>query len=537
LISPKAVEEFLARKMRDGALAKRFSTRALDAKLAAADFRCTRPPRFAQKVSLLLGWKYSSYLFLLGMGGGKSTIVLELFRRRFAAGQVKRMLVLVPNVVNLDEWVREAAKAAPEHTIQAIDMAGKGARMAAIEDDHVAIVVLTYQGLIQLCSKRVEDVVRKKGSWKLHTPTVDQLARQFDMLVLDESTSIKNDKALPFKAVRRMRKSIEFCYALTGTPFDKDPIDLWAQFYAIDFGWTLGETIGLFRGAFFRAKDNYFGGTEYEFKRSMKKDLAVRIGHCSVRFSEEECQDLPPSVGGIKGDWMLVSVEMPKASRGYYAKMERDAQESMGDYQAIDNAYTRMRMVSSGWLGAKDDQGERVELIFPKNPKLDALVEKLHELGDERAVVVHWFNMSGKLISDRLTKEKISHVCVSGAVSGNQKKDGMRQFREQGGPRVLVASTAISKGVNLQDVARYMLFFESPSSTIDRKQMEARIRREGGLDGTRYYYDFVTRDSVDETILQALRDGRSLHDVIVDRAKTGQRVPQIPRARQAERVE
>tara|TARA_R100001460_G_scaffold27881_4_gene55904 strand:+ start:4683 stop:6236 length:1554 start_codon:yes stop_codon:yes gene_type:complete len=517
MISQKGLRDFMARPMRDSSTAKSLPEDTLDRMVAKQGLEFETPPRRAQKVCTLLGWRYPSYLFLLGMGGGKSKISLDLFANRKRIGQVSRLLVLVPNVVNLGAWEIEVSKHAPNLVAACLDQSGSSARWATIESS-ADIVVATYAGLATLvCGK--QDNGKGQNKMKPDANSLKRMANAFDMLVLDECTAIKNSNSLWFRIIRSLRKSIGFCYGLTGTPFDKNPIDLWSQFFVIDEGYTLGETLGLYRAAFFRQERGYFGGAEYHFKRKLKLPLARRLGNCSVRYSEAECQDLPPAVGGLGGDLMTVPVALPSEQRPYYDKVATELADSRKNLTLVEAAYTRMRMICSGWLGAKTDDGERVEIKFRQNPKFDAVLDLLQQIpSNEKVIIVCWFQATCRMMMEALAGAKHSAVLINGETTATAKRRAMDEFCN-GKPRVLVASTAISKGVNLQGASRFMIFVESPDSTIERSQMEARIRREGGIKGTRYYYDITVKSSVDERILQALTEGRKLHEVLVDRRR------------------
>lgn len=518
MISSLGLQKFFARPLRDSGTAKTLSAKKLDRMLASKGLVFKTSLRRAQKVCLLLGWKYSRYLFLLGMGGGKSKLSLDLFANRKRTGEARRCLVVVPYITNLGAWDEEVRK----HTdlrVKTIDQDGFEGRWSAMLGK-ADVVVVTYQGLAAMLCKleRVQKSERAMNRMKPDAKLLKQLTDSFDFVVLDEVDAIKNPKSLWFKLVKSINKRVSYLYALTGTPFDKDPADLWSQFFIIDGGHCLGETLGLYRGAFFTSKWGYFGGIEHTFKRSMKGELSRRLRHCSVRYAEHECQDLPAAVGGLSGDLMRVPVKLPKEQQPYYDRVHEDYVESGRKLALMEAAYLRMRMVCSGWLGAKDESGERVQITFKHNPKFDAAIDLLRKIPEnEKVVLVCWFNSTCAMLMKRLHVEKIGAVLVNGTVSGKAKTEAVVQFKRPGGPRVLVASTAISKGVNLQAASRYMVFLESPDSTISRRQLEGRIRREGGSGLPCYYYDIVVSDSVDERILNALVSGKELHDVVVDR--------------------
>ena len=525
VMSKQAVEDFLARPLRDSDKAKRFSDDALDSKLRAAGLSFLgKPLRTAQKVCLLLAWKYPRYLILMGMGGGKTRVILDLFRNRKLKGQARRMLVVVPYVVNLREWCLEAEKHVPDVVIEALTMSGKGSRLEALRGS-AEVIVVTMQGLGSLCADVVEDEKKGKNKWALdHKQLQESVGSHFDMLVLDESTLVMNHQSFSFRLIKSLAKGTKYFYELTGTPFDKDVEALWSQFLLVDGGYALGETLGLFREAYFRKVKTYWA-FEWEFRKLKKDELHRRLRHCSIRYSESECQDLPEAVGGLSGDdLMLLPSVLPKEQQPYYAALEKELHTlEHGQLKAIDSAYTRMRMVTSGWLGTTDEDGERVTIRFKHNPKLDSVIEKLREIPeDEKVLIVHWFNVSGQLVVDRLNKEKKlgKHAWVYGKTSMAQKTAFMDAFRDPKGPRILVASTAIKMGVNLQDACRYTIFFESPDSVIDRKQLEGRTRRESDIkSGSRYFYDAVCLGTKDEPRIRSLREGRRLLDMIVDGKK------------------
>lgn len=527
MIAASAIEEFLDRPMRDSRVAKRLPEKKLDAMIARVGLDFYTEPRRAQKVCALLGWKHPSYLFLLGCGGGKTKISVDQFRNRRRVGDVDRMLVLVPNVVNLGEWQEEVRKHSDDVSVVALDVPGSKARWAILEDESVDVVVATYAGFGKLVTKVVEKTKggRKKRKQEWQAKALDRIAELFGMLILDECTAAKNRDSLWFRILRRLRKDIEFCYGLTGTPFDKEPDDLWSQFYLVDFGYTLGETYGLFRETFFREESGYFGST-WTFRKRMWKQLSRRLANASVRFSEEECQDLPPSVGGISGDPMVVPVELPKAQRPYYEASFAEYRDAQGNLALCDAAYHRLRMVCSGWIGAKTEDGEKVELVFPSNPVFDAVADLLARNPDEKVVVVCYYQTTVRLLVEYLRKKKITDpLVINGTTTAKAKERAKEEFKDPAGRRVLIGSTAISKGVNFQGVCRRMIFVESPDSQIERTQIERRILRERAEDNDLpcYFWDIAMRGRgeplVAEKILQSVSTGRNLHDILIDRKR------------------
>ena len=76
-------------------------------------------------------------------------------------------------------------------------------------------------------------------------------------LVLDESHRIKTPDARVTGAVLQLRASAARRYILSGTPVANKPEDLWSQFYFLDDGASLGETLNEFRARYKSAGGTY----------------------------------------------------------------------------------------------------------------------------------------------------------------------------------------------------------------------------------------------------------------------------------------
>ena len=67
----------------------------------------------------------------------------------------------------------------------------------------------------------------------------------------------------------------------------------------------------------------------------------------------------------------------------------------------------------------------------------------------------------------------------------------------------------------LQDVARYLFFYESPTSPITRRQVIKRISRSGQLKRT-FVYDAIIKNSIDIRVLEFISQGRDIHEALVE---------------------
>ena len=338
MIFKSSKSDFLTRPLRDLSRTKLVSTKRMWSRISLLD----PEPEFVTKPwhHQLVGFWLAvtnPHLFLLyDMGLGKSRISLDAIRYLRRIKKLKRVLILVPNVVNLESWRTEIKKHAPDLTASYV-MGTKTDRLEAWSCNS-AICLCTYAGLRSLvCSKQIG---RRKRKRKLG---VDKLllikARKlFNGVVLDECTAVMHHTSLTFRVVSQLTKNFVWRIGLTGTPMGRDAQVLWAQFFCVDRGASLGPTLGPFREVFFTAKDGYWGGTEYTFRKKREPDLRRMMANSSIAYSTEECLDLPKKVMVEKP--FVLSDE----AWGYYSAI-LEASRSTSE-ETIKGIFVRLRQIA-----------------------------------------------------------------------------------------------------------------------------------------------------------------------------------------------
>ncbi len=519
-VNPFIVEEWMGRRLANSDKAKRFTKGALERKLAKLEppFEYVLKPFFHQMVSILLALKYGSYFYILDAGLGKTKIILDLFNYRRKLGVSSRLLVLVPNTANIGGWEEEVAIHAPNLWFAGLDdTVSRAEREAMVLDETYDVVCVTYMGWLSLVTQKVKFKRKRRGKksgWEFAHKRALELERQFDELAVDESSMIQGHTALPFRAVRRLRKTCPFVHLANATPFNKDPSALWSQFYAVDGGETLGKTIGLFREGFFNEKTNYWSGREeYVFDKARTKLLHRWMKNRSVRFAEEEVEDMPKVVGGIRAP-MVRKVKLPPGTWTYYEKLVEEFDGVRGNLQAMKATYIRMRQLVSGFLPLVDPETkERHVVVFEKNPLLDGLVGLLREIGTHKKVIVAVvYKKTGAIVLERLRKEGFK---AERLFSGTPKKNQVMKDFKTGATQVLVGSESICRGHNLQHASHHLVMYETPTDVDDRKQLEKRIARTG-QERTCYIWDLVVVGTPAEKILKGLQEDTNFFDELVD---------------------
>lgn len=467
-----------------------------------------------QKAGLYLGIKLGSFAFWYDMGSGKSILSLELLQYWWDIGEMRRALVFVTSDKAFPTWERQVKQYNISIPYCSLDAGSSEAKWQILRHFDEGIVFLHYPGTVAMVSERVKVKNKKKVKWELSKNKVARLLKDVDAVVFDESTKVANYQSLAHKLCWKVSKQALHRYALAGRPFGRDPTPLWSQMNLIDHGETLGPTLGLFRAAFFTEKDNFWGGPyskTYEFKSNLKPKLSRMVQHSSLTYTADECIDLPPDVRIIE------PIKLSPETRAYYQEVIDEVIAAKGNMRAMKNAFHRMRQLSSGFLGLKDDEtGERAEIEFATNPKLERLLDLLDAVPkDCKALIYYQYTVSGRRIAKEIKSEFGVKPVWLWSGTKNSREELRRFMEDDDSPFAVINNQVGAYSLDGLQVANYEFFFESPVSVIDREQAERRVLRKGQKHKKVFLYDLVVLDTVDEKILQFHKEGKDLFKALL----------------------
>jgi len=514
MISKKAVKDFLNRDLDDWSCVKDLSEleiwEELDCELPE-DFTFKTPPWKHQAASFICGLHNQNFIFFLDMGLGKSLLVIQIMALYEQKQALKgRTLIIAPNEVGISSWEEQIE----EHScFKYTSLLGtQEEKWSLLETSKDPVFIISYDGLVAMVTSLIKIKGDEKGRRKRKPvdKLIKKLSKYFQALILDELHLCKNPKSLNFRLGNQISKNCDFRYGLTGTPFGRKPIDLWAQFYLIDRGETLGNTLGLFREAYFNKKGNGFG-YDWVFDSKKEKKLHKVMRHRSIRYAEEELDSMPPKV------YKTIKVPFSSEAYQYYEIAHADLLESQGNYQMLKNSFMRKRQIVAGYVDFKDEEDDRHRIVFKSNPRLDALMDYLEGIPFKaKALIFVEFTPSGDLIEECLKKKKIKYERLYGGTK--DKVAAKTAFIKDPKCKVFLANSK-SGGVNLNlQVADYEIFYESPVSPIVRAQAEKRAPR-GEKTKTTFITDIIVKNSVDEDVLDFIKEGKNLFDALVEGKK------------------
>lgn len=458
------------------------------------------PPFTHQLACFLIGINKGSFLYFAFPGSGKSKLVLDVLNYLSYNKKITRTLVLVPYTITIESW-KDQIKEHSNFTYLPLLGSSKDRWKLSESAKNYDMTGISYPGLTAM----IPSSVLKRGNRKeiiLDYKVLDDFASNFDSIVYDEIHLGKGYKTIIFSICKYLSSKYKYKYGLTGTPTSRNLEDLWTQFYLIDGGETLGKTISFYRQAFFEQKLNYFGGYEYKIDKKKKSLLFERLKNSSITYKNTEVFDLPEKVC-IKKYFTL-----SRQQRDFYKKALEGVIEAKGDITLLDGIFVKLRQITSGFIKFVSNEGEDVQIIFDENPKLDALLELLNEIGDEKLVVFNEYTLTGDIICDKLKQQKIGYERLYGKTEN--KYETMQKFLNEKNCRVyIVNSQSGAMSLNLQK-AHYQVYFESPVSPIIREQADCRLYRIGQKNRT-FIYDFVMKGTIDERILGFIKEGKDIY--------------------------
>jgi len=413
-------------------------------------------------------------MILAPVGAGKTAITLSAAAALLQHGHVTRALVLAPLRVAQHVWPVETPKWAPGLSIN-VACGDAGTRAEALKRDS-DIVVTNYDSL----------------QWLAEQPDLDQ----FDLVVFDELTRLKNPSGKRYKALERILKTIPVRWGLTGSFTSNGLEDVFGQCKVIDQA-LLGRAKGAFMQQYFW-QDHRGTHIEWTPRNGALEQVMARIKPATFLLEPGEYKDKLPPLHTVT---MTCQMDM-----GAYETMKKDMVLQFPDETAVaQNAAVvtqKLQQLASGFLYT--DSGAR----WLSKHKFDLLDEILAENQDANTIVVYNY-------VEELAELRRRHP---GLASFDEKWDIVTAWNA-GRVRLLAAHPrSAGHGLNLQQGGCHMIWLSLPWSLELYEQTIGRLHRSGQQHAV-WNYVLQTEGTIDQKIYAALTDKRSISDLAIEALK------------------
>ena len=425
---------------------------------------------------------------LLAMGLGKTSITLTaIFNLLFDSFEVHRVLVIAPLRVARDTWTAEVDKW-----------------------DHLQNIICSVA--VGTETERKAALMRQADIYIINRENVQWLIEEsgipftFDMIVIDELSSFKNHNTKRFKSLLKVRPKVSRIVGLTGTPASNGLMDLWAEFRILDMGQRLGRFITKYRTDYFMP-DKRNGQIIYSYKPLPYAEDAIfrKISDITISMKSTDHLQMPELVSSE------YEVHLSDEEKQKYTTLKQELVLSLGDAEiTAANAASLSGKLSQMANGAiYDDNGEVIQI---HDRKLDALEDIIEAANGNPILVAYWFKHDYDRISERLKK---CHIPFSKL----DTSDSIRRWNNGEIPVALIHPASAGHGLNLQSGGSTLVWFGLTWSLELYQQTVARLWRQGQTSKTVVVQYIITKGTIDERIMKALRNKERTQSALIDAVK------------------
>jgi SNF2 family DNA or RNA helicase len=416
------------------------------------------------------------------MGTGKTKVAIDVVAARLQAGQIKRALVFAPRSV-IPTWAHEVKK---HSDLKAVQLAGSTTQKRA----------LLYRGL--------------RDGWHIFITNYESVlsidfAGMFQMLILDESTFIKNPWAKRTRNLVRVGDRTPFKMILSGYPVTQTLMDVWAQYRFLDNGQSFGYSFLSFRNRYFYSDRN---GWVWTPRPSSIKEINDKMYRRAIRILKVDCIDLPPKV--YERRYCTMEKEQARIYGEIRDKLvaEIENNKRLTVRQALVKTL-RLCQISGGVVPT--DCG--AHKFFPS--KLDVLREVIEENPGRKAVIWANFIIELDAIYNSLRGEygQECAVLLHGGVKG-ERGEMVERFQNDPHTRFFIGQVKTG-GYGITLTASDLVVYYSNSFSVEaRVQSEDRTHRIGQTRSVTYI-DLITEKTVDEYVLKMIGRKKKIADLTI----------------------
>ena len=456
-------------------------------------YKFKTPPYKHQLKALEMSWNMESFAYFMEMGTGKTKVLIDNMAMLYDKGKIDGALIIAPKGV-VSTWHSQEL---PAHL-----------------PNHIENVTVLWQANITKSQSRRLGNLFKVGE-ELHVLIMNieafstqkgaQFAQKFmlshrTLMVIDESTTIKNPKAKRTKNILQLADRAQYRRILTGSPVTKNPLDLFTQCYFLDPYHLDHQSYYSFRTRYAIMKTAHIAGRSIQLVSGFKHlaELSEKLKPFSYRVLKEDCLDLPDKI------YMKRVISLTDEQQKVYKQMKEEALATLNKKTATTvNALTqlmRLQQITCGHFVADDGTTQEV-----KNNRLNELMDILEEVEGKAIIWAHW-QKDVQIIKKALIKKygPWSVVDYYGLTPQDQREKNKDAFQNDSKVRYFVG-TAQTGGYGLTLTAANTVIYYSNGYDLEKRiQSEDRAHRIGQKKSVTYV-DILAEETVDEKIVKALR--------------------------------
>lgn len=409
---------------------------------------------------------HKSALFLdMGLGKTISTLtaIEELMYNRFIT---KKVLVIAPLRVCNTVWKQEAEKWEHTQILKFINLAGGNGNLLKGLQRRADIYLINRENVRAL-------VLHLGSKW------------DFDMVVIDESSSFKSHRSLRFRALKSISHKIDRLVELTGTPAPNGYMDLWAQFYLLDGGHRLGRTITNYRNRFFESD---YMGYNYALRDGAVHKIQEAIKDLVLSMTSDDYLELPDKIN------VIVENNLEGKLLKQYKALEKEMLLNLSKEDKIV-ALSAATLTNKLLQFSSGNMYDDVKTVHPIHSlKIESLKEIIEDNPSENLLIA--YNYKHEL--DHLKRE------FPDAVILDKKGDAVEAWNKGEIKMLLAHPASAGHGLNLQWGGSVIVWYGFTWSLELYQQFNARLHRQGQTNTVRIIH--IAVGEVETRLMKVLAD-------------------------------
>ena len=424
-------------------------------------------------------YEHDRAMILAPVGAGKTAITLTGMWEMLRDQHVRRFLVLAPKRVCTDVWPVEAPKWAPFMSL-AVAVGTPKERAAALKSK-AQVVVTNYDNI----------------QWLAEQPL------NFDGIVFDELTRLKNPSGTRFKALLKVMEPMRVRWGLTGSFTSNGLEDVFGQCKIIDQN-LLGRAKGAFMQQYFVLMNPEFG--EWAPRPGALDKVMHKIKPATYVLEPGEYKDKLPPCHHVE---VVCKMDLTP-----YNKLKK---EFVLDTITAVNAGVvtgKLQQLASGFVYDTDSKASDVPgkftvtqtPIWYSSHKFDRLEELLQENQNANTIIAYTY------------KEELAELKRRFAVTTLDDDDAIARWNA-GKVRILALHPkSAGHGLNLQHGGQHMVFLSLPWSLELFEQTVGRLHRSGQRHDV-WVYVLMAEKTMDEKIWAALHTKQAVSEIALEALK------------------
>ena len=433
------------------------------------NYKFKTKPYAHQLKALEMSWDKEVFALFMEMGTGKSKVLIDNVSMLYDKGKINGVVIVAPKGV-YKNWHESEI---PIHMANHVEYVSTLWQSNINKKQEKELSKLFKTGHeLHILIVNVEALSTKKG--------VDFVTRFINchetLMVIDESTTIKNPEAKRTKNICKLGRLTKYRRILTGAPVTKSPLDLFKQCEFLD-PWLLGhQSYYGFRTRYAIMKTANFGGRSVQIVVGYRNipELSEKLTGFSYRVLKDDCLDLPPKT------YTKRIIQLTDEQQKLYSQMKKSALAVMNSkLSTTATAMTqlmRLQQITCGHF--KSDDGVVQEI---KNNRIVELMDTLEEIQGKVVIWAHWRNDIATIVKH--IKEEYgdnSYVTYFGDTTVEDRQKAIKKIQDPKSSVRFIIGTPQTAGYGITLTgASTMIYYSNGYDLEKRQQSEARIDRIG----------------------------------------------------------